>query len=90
MIQMELKRLLSFKQLARNHRTVYFKRNHQGFTYYVISEQSGVGVVNVFRSKQPIKFSESLNLKEPEEIRIDFLVEVDNISILDGNPFLSE
>jgi hypothetical protein len=90
MIQVELKRLLSFKQLVKNHKTVYFKRNQQGFTYYVISEQSGVGVVNVFRSKHPIKFSESLNLEEPEEVCVDFLVEVDNISILDGNPFLSE
>ena len=82
MIEIQLKDIKDFKRLARSHKTVYFKENCKEFTYYVISEQAGVGVVNMFKSQAPLKIKENFHPEKPEEIPVEFLVEIESIAPL--------
>jgi hypothetical protein len=77
MIEVQLKKREDFIRLARNQKTVYFKENCEGFIYYIISEQSGVGLIHVFKSGVPLKFKEDFEPEKIEEIPIDFLIDIE-------------
>ncbi|MGD2248640.1 MAG: hypothetical protein PVF58_09555 [Candidatus Methanofastidiosia archaeon] len=84
MIKIQFKRLKDFKRLIEGRKTVYFKQNaeKQKFMYYVISKQDGVGIINVFRSTHPLKFTDGFDPEEPDCINVGFLVEIEAISSL--------
>ncbi|KYK33759.1 MAG: hypothetical protein HXS48_05070 [Theionarchaea archaeon] len=81
MIEMQLKNLADFKRLVRNRGTVFVKKTPDGFTYYVISEHAGVGIINVFKSEHSLKFDEDFNPEDPDSMSVGFLVEIEDISL---------
>lgn len=80
MIGVQLKNLEDFKRLVKNQGTVFVKKTAQGFTYYVISEHAGVGVINMYKSEHPLQFNEDFNPEE-DSINVGFLVEIEDISL---------
>ena len=80
MIQIQLKNLADFKRIVEGQKTVFVKKGADGFTYYVVSEHAGIGVINVFKSEKSLKFNESFNPEEPSGINIEFLIEIEGIS----------
>lgn len=82
MIELTLKNLQDFKRIVEGQKTVHFKRTSHGFTYYLLSEHAGVGIINVFTSECPLKFNEDFNPEEPDGINVRVVVEVKGISPL--------
>lgn len=81
MIEVQLKNLTDFKKLVNGQKTVFVKKNPDKFTYYVISDYTGVGIINVFESTYPLKFSEDFSPGESEGINVGSLVEIESISV---------
>ena len=81
MIEIKLKNLQDFKRIVEGQKTVYFKKTPHGFTYYLLSEHAGEGIINVFASEHPLNFNEDFN-PELDGINIRFLVEIEEISPL--------
>ena len=85
MIRIQLKNVADFKRIAKGQKTVYMKKSADGFTYYVVSEHAGIGVINVFKSEKSLKLNENFDPEEPDGINVKFLIEIEGIS-----PFYAE
>jgi hypothetical protein len=85
MIRIQLKNVADFERIAKGQKTVYVKKGADGFTYYVVSDHAGIGVINVFKSEKSLKFNEGFNPEEQSAINVKFLIEIEGIS-----PFYAE
>ena len=81
MIQVQLKNLEDFKRLVGGQNIVFVKKTPHGFTYYVILKQAEVNTLNVFKSKDPLKFTEDFDPERSEDIYVGSLVEIESISV---------
>lgn len=81
MIEIKLKNLTDFKRVSEGQKTVYVKKAPDKFTYYVLSDHAGVGILNVFTSEYSLKFTEDFNPEDPDRINVGFLVEIERISL---------
>jgi hypothetical protein len=81
MLEIQLKNREDFERVVEGQKTVYLKRTPHGFTYYVLSEYAGVGIINVFKSKDALKFTEDFEPDKSDGINVAFLVEIEHISL---------
>lgn len=82
MIEIKLKCFEDFKRLVRSQGTVYFKKTSSRFIYYLISEESQVGIILAYQSNHPLKFNEKFNPEDSEGMSVGYLVEIEEISFL--------
>ena len=81
MLEIQLKNREDFARVVEGQKTIYLKRTPHGFNYYVLSEHAGVGIINVFKSKQALKFTEDFDPEKSDGICVGFLVEIEHISV---------
>ncbi|MBU6997544.1 MAG: hypothetical protein HXS41_02795 [Theionarchaea archaeon] len=83
MIKIQIKNLEDFKKVIRNRSTVYFTREHdtnsERHTYYVLSKESGVDIVIIFVSEEPLRFVDEYNPEESEGINVTYLIEIEEL-----------
>lgn len=84
MIGIQIKNLEDFKRLVEDQKTVFVKKTPDKFTYYVVSNHSGVGVVNAFTTDRSLNFNEDFNPEKPDGIHVGFLVEIESITTCEG------
>lgn len=83
MIGVQLKNLDDFRRVAEGQKTI-FERDSDRFTYYAVSGQAGVGIVNMFGSEKSLKFKEGFNI-ESDAISVEFLVDIEDIFPFHGD-----
>lgn len=83
MIGVQIKNLEDFKKLVEGQKTVFVKKTPDRFTYYVVSNHSGVSVINAFTTDHSLNITEDFD-PEQDGIHVGYLVEIESITICKG------